>query len=202
MCFQIWVTTYVKREGIMTKMDKAVDVLFNIVGVIIPAIENTKKFLPEHWQKCLDQRCGRSGFAAGSVYPRWTQKRIETELRIAHWVEYFHPAIMAGCRAFKAAIPGRFGIVELSTLPNGTMVTLDDRKNTGKVSCVVRGVRGEMVDFTVIILGMEDGVEVVYTFHPGDPINPSQVLCEPGMHGKEVSVVEALAMGLSTVKIV
>ncbi len=186
----------------MSKMEKAVDMLFNIVSVIMPAVENTKKFLPDHWQKCLDQRCGRSGFAAGSVYPRWGQKRIEKELLAGHWTEYAHPAIMAGCRAFKAPIPGRFGIVELSTLSSETIVTLDDRKNTGKVSCVVKGIRGEMVDFTVIILGMEDGVEVVYTFHPGDPINPSQVLCESGMHGKEVSVVEALAMGLSTVKIV
>ena len=186
----------------MEKMDEAVDKLFNIVGVIMPAIENTKKFLPDHWQKCLDQRSGRCGFAAGSIYPRWTQKRIEVELLAGHWVEYAHPSIMAGCRAFKAQIPGRFGIVNLSTLPIETMVTLDDRKNTGKVSCVVRGVRGEMVDFTVIILGMEDGVEIVYTFHPGDPINPSQVLCESGMHGKEITVAEALAMGLETVKIV
>jgi hypothetical protein len=186
----------------MEKMGKAVGVLFNLVSIIMPAIDNTKKFLPEHWQKCLDQRCGRSGFAAGSVYPRWTQKRIEKELLAGHWVEYSHPAIMVGCRAFRAQIPGRFGIVELSTLPSGTIITLDDRKNTGKVSCVVKGIRGEMVDFSVIILGMDNGMEVVFTFHPGDPINPSQVLCEPGMHGREIAVAEALDMGLETVKIV
>jgi len=99
-------------------------------------------------------------------------------------------------------LKGRLGIIELASLPTNTVVTLDDRKNTGKVSATVKGVLGPEVDFTVIILGIENGMEVVFTFHPGAPVSPSQVQCELGMHDKQVSIAEALGMGLTMAKIV
>jgi len=108
---------------------------------------------------------------------------------------------MDGCFAFKAELPGQLGIIGLAGLPADAVVTLDDRKNTGKVSAVVEGVRGEEVPFTVLILGLEQGDEVVFTFHPGDPVRPSQVQAEPGLHGRTVTVSEALAMGLEMAKI-
>ncbi len=57
------------------------------------------------------------------------------------------------------------------------------------------------VDFTVIIIGEHEGNEVVFTFHPGDPVSPSEVPAEPGMHGKTITAWEALKMGLSTGKV-
>jgi len=107
---------------------------------------------------------------------------------------------MQGCSAFVANISGRLGIVELRSLHSDSIVTLDDRKNTGKVEAVVQGVRGKIKDYTVLILGPEQGEEIVYTFHPGDPVRPSQIPAE-GMHGRQVTVSEALDMGLEIAKI-
>ena len=120
----------------------------------------------------------------------------------ASWYEYVPEATLEGCTYFKTYdLKGRLGIVELASLPTDTVVTLDDRKDTGKVSAVVEGILGSVVDFIVLILGPEDGVEVVFTFHPGEPVRPSQIQCETGMHGRRVTIAEAQSLGLAMAKV-
>lgn len=113
------------------------------------------------------------------------------------------PNLIPGCVAFRNDdLSGELGIVELSKLNPSLSVTLDDRKGTGFVSATVKGARGKYVNFVTAILGEESGKEILFTFHPGDPVNPSKVKAEPGLHGKIITVKEAMEMGLETAKIV
>lgn len=172
------------------------------------AIADTKKLFPKgqeaqsYWATTVAQRLDRPD-ACGSVFTGiHTPEQLEQAILAAEWEEYSHPAVTEGCEAFRASISGQLGVVGLVSLPGETEVTLDDRKGTGKVSAVVSGVRGETVDFTVLILGKEDGKEVVFTFHPGDPVRPSQVQAEPGLHSKKITAAQAIQMGMTTAKIV
>ncbi len=178
----------------------------DIVTRITLAITNTRPVLTPkgtlHWADTLAQRSGKSPMAAGSIYPDMSPDEIEAALLSATWEPYTHPAIMTGCTAFRAPIQGLFGMVDLATLAPDTTVVLDDRKNTGNVSATVAGFRGEAVDFTVLILGMEGDREIVFTFHPGAPVSPSKVAATPGLHGKNITAAEAIGMGLETAKIV
>jgi hypothetical protein len=168
---------------------------------IAQAVVAMQRIDAPYWTSTLEQRA-EFGKPAGSVVLGVTPEELQQLILKAEWESYSHESVLAGCSAFKAPIKGRLGVVSLATLPVETLVTLDDRKNTGKVSAVVKGVLGAEVDFTVLILGVEDGVEVVFTFHPGDPVRPSQIQTESGMHGRQVTVLEARDMGLEMVKIV
>lgn len=175
--------------------------MIEIGARIAQAVEAIKNLDPAYWQQTLIQRL--SGGAGSQVIGISDAASLEEALLSAHWESYSHEAVQEGCCAFVTHdLKGRLGIIELASLPTDTVVTLDDRKNTGKVSATVKGVLGPEVDFTVIILGIEDGVEVVFTFHPGAPVSPSQVQCQTGMHGKQVTIAEALGMGLAMAKIV
>jgi hypothetical protein len=165
------------------------------------AIDLTRQVIPGYFEKTLVERAAASGQALGSVYEEYTPEQLETVLRSATWTPYQHPALAPGCEAFRASLSGRLGIIPLTDLPPDTVVTLDDRKGTGKISAIVNGVRGQRVDFTVLILGPEQGHEVVFTFHPGDPVVPSQVQTAPGLHKKQITVSDAIALGLVTAKI-
>ncbi|OGZ54061.1 MAG: hypothetical protein A3H64_00430 [Candidatus Ryanbacteria bacterium RIFCSPLOWO2_02_FULL_45_11c] len=171
------------------------------------AVRNTGYVVPGYWEKTLNQRIACSSTAAGSVYEQFEDPvTLESALMVARWKPYSHPAIAPGCEAFAAFIPGRMGVVPLRDLPSDAIVVLDDRKGTGKVSAVVKGVLGPRVAFTVLILGREkdkegNEYEIVFTFHPGEPVRPSPVDATPGLHGKKVTVAETLAMGLEMAKI-
>lgn len=168
---------------------------------ILTAIENTKMACAGYFEKTLAQRAGLDPAACGSIYENISAPLLETALKAVTWEPYTHPAILSDCTGFWAQLPGRLGVVELASLPPESQVTLDDRKGTGTVSAIVKGRKGALVGFTVLILGPAHGVEVVYTFHPGAPVAPSQVQAAPGLHGKIITVAEALALGLTTAKI-
>ena len=174
----------------------------NIQTRIAQAIDATRRVAPGYFESTVMQRLPKTG--AGSIVVGFeSPEELERALVTAKWEEYSHEAVMTGCDAFVTKdIRGQFGIIDLVDLPADAVVTLDDRKDTGMVSCTVEGVRGRDVDYTVIILGTEQDEEVVFTFHPGDPVSPSQIQCEAGMHGKQVTVAEVLGMGLATAKIV
>lgn len=172
---------------------------------VVEAITNIQELLPEYWAKTLDQRLD-GPTRCGSFFPGiTTREELESLVHSVEWeVPWAHDMeLLEGCTAFWAKIPGRLGIVSLQDLPSDYMVVLDDRKNTGKVSAVVSGgdVSGEEVGFATIILGEEQGKQVVFTLHPGKPVRPSSVAFELGMHGKKITVQEALEMGLTTAKI-
>lgn len=165
-------------------------------------IETTRRVIPGYWESTLAQRAGLEPKAAGSIYEGLTSQELQDKLLETTWEEYSHPAVIAGCQAFKGNLGGRLGIINLKSLDPEKVVTLDDRKNTGKVSVVIEGIRGPEVDFTILIIGPEKGEDVIYTFHPGDPIKPSTVEATTGLHNKRVSIREALEMGFEMGKII
>lgn len=154
---------------------------------------------PSYLAKCLEQRQPGEG-GAGS---RFLQSTTLDQLQGADWAEYSHPEIKSPACGFRAPVPGRLGIIKLADLDPQAEVFLDDRKGTGKVTPVVVGVLGPQVDFTVLLLGpdREPGKEVVWTFFPGEPINPSQVDSKDFPHGTTVSVAKAIGLGLEWAKI-
>lgn len=166
------------------------------------AIGNSKKMMPEYWQKCLLQRSETAGQALGSRYPM-TPEEIENTLLHSEWREHDHPSVKKGCWAFKSDIPGFMGMIPITSLPENSILSLEDPKNTGKYEAVYSKVVPEHMivsQFSIIILGQHDGMWVVYTFHPGEPIMPSTVPSEPNLV-KKVTKKEAMKMGFEFVKV-
>lgn len=177
--------------------------------VVIAGLVAMEKTDQPYVEKIFLQRAGlkpdgsTNTDAAGSIYPDLTPAQLRECLTKAEWASYDHPAVMQGCKAFIAPIPGRLGIVDLSSLAEDPMVTLDDRKGTGKASATVRGLIGPEVSFTVAILGPNEttGILELWTFHPGAPVVPSIVDVQ-GRHGQEISIKEANSLGFEKAKIV
>jgi len=159
------------------------------------AFTATRRLAPDYFEKCLVQRTS----GAGSGYSNFTPEALEAALLGATWETFNHPDVMEGCHAFKAPLPGTFGLVDLSTLPVDNLVFLADPKGTGFVEAEVEGSKGGQVAFTVIILGTEQGEEIVFTFHPGDPIKPSR-LAKEGLWDK-ITVGQARELGFKWAKV-
>lgn len=156
----------------------------------------------DYRDRCLSQRVPGAD-AAGSVFavlPGGTAL-LHAMLVDATWEPYTHAAIMDGCSAFRAPLAGYVGVVALADLPAHVNVVLADAKRTGYVEATVVGVAVQPVDFAVIILGDDEGQEIVFTFHPGDPIAPS-TLPASLLAGAKMDRDVALAHGLTHAKIV
>ncbi len=171
------------------------------------AINNTKMLLKEYYVATLEQRCDVKGAAGSTIDGVVNVEEMENLLNTVEWKEYSHSAIADGCEGFVTPIPGKMGVVELSSLADDTEVVLDDRKGTGKVTPTVCGIDRVPVDFTVLIVGPEkieeETVQVMYTFHPGEPITPSRVSAsEKYKHGTKITVKEAKGIGLLYAKII
>jgi hypothetical protein len=173
-----------------------------IINFIGEAIKNTMAMLnpPGYWANTL---ASRQPSGNGS---RFHETVTEETLLSVEWSEITDQvsAGIPGCRYFKSPLPGKLGVVALNVLPEKCQVTLADPKGTGKISVEIdrASLEGEMadVDFTVLIIGLEEGKDVVFTFHPGMPIRPSSIPAE-GLAGKVVSVTEAINLGLQYAKI-
>ena len=172
----------------------------NASELVKTAITNSKEKMADYWNNTLKQRSMKSDMVAGSRY-NLSPEQIEESLLNADWTPYQHENVKPPAKAYKANIAGYEGIIKLNTLPQDKTVVLDDRKNTGKVSVVADGVLGRKVDFTVILVGPHEGNEVVWTFHPSDPIMPSVVDAGEGMNGKQLTVREAIQMGFEYAKL-
>ena len=155
----------------------------------------------DYLARCLAQRC-HGADACGSVFADYTDpSELLLALKSAAWETYEHPAIMAGCAAFRAPFAGRMGIVELASLPADTIVVLADAKRTGYVEATVPGAATTPVDFAIIILGIDEGREIAYTFHPGEPIAPS-TLPASLLNGARMTAAVAIEHGLTHAKVV
>jgi hypothetical protein len=172
----------------------------NASEIVKAAITNSKEKMSDYWGNTLKQRSMKSDMVAGSRY-NMSPEQIENALLNADWTPYQHQNVNPPAKAYKANISGYEGIIKLDTVPKNKTVVLDDRKNTGKASVIVDGVLGKKVDFTVILIGPHEGNEVVWTFHPSDPIMPSVVDAGEGVNGKEITVDEAIKMGFEYAKL-
>jgi hypothetical protein len=139
---------------------------------IAEAIARTVEHVPGHFEMTL---ASRQPGGTGSVFRSRTSRK---DLERAEWLRYDSPHVAPGCVSFVTYdLPGHLGVVPLADVPCGQRVRFEDPKGTGFPSVVttVRGPVGPSVGSTTIILGDRHGREVVYTFHPGDPIPPSRI---------------------------
>jgi len=93
------------------------------------------------------------------------------------------------------------GMVKVADQPEDTIFTIEDQKNTGKVSLVMKGNHRIPAEETWIILGPEQGKEVVYTFHPGEPIPRATTSTEDLPVGTELTKAQALELGFNLAKV-
>ena len=141
------------------------------------AIEATVNTVPGYFE---GHCAGRSATGDGSTCWRWGKAcpdagSVLDALLDVIWMKYDGcPNLMAGCRAFKAAIPGTIDLRKVADLADDTSVRWVDAGHGYQYPTIV-GDAGNYVDYTTLIVGPEAGREVVYTFHPGAPIRPAQV---------------------------
>lgn len=170
-------------------------------SVIISAISNTKELVPGYFEKTCAQRLADG---TGSIFEAiHSVEDMEAALTSAEWVEAQHECVAPGCRAFKTTSikSGLYGMVKVADQPDNTIFMIEDQKNTGKVSLVMKGSHRIPATETWIILGPEQDKEVVYTFHPGEPIPRATTSTETLPVGTELTKAQALKLGFNLAKV-
>lgn len=166
------------------------------------AIDNTKTNLPSYFRNTCKQRLSDG---AGSIFDSISSTRdMERALTKAHWKKAEHPDVMPGCQAYvtKDIKGGHLGLLKIADLPDDAVITASDPKNTGKVSMTVSGEKGPETEETWLIIGKEEGTDVVFTFHPGEPVRPSVVEVKDCPDGTKLTKDQAIALGFDLAKIV
>lgn len=169
---------------------------------ITNAIANIKQLLPEYWESTVASRT--PGKSVGSVFTFSNVEQVLFEDKLNDWEEFVDcPNIMPGCTAFVLRnVSGYLGVVELGKLDPEMVLDVIDNKRTGKAKLLAHVGIGPETDFATLILGEEQGKEVVFTFHPGSPIKPSEISVEV-LEGKtRITVREAMALGFTTANVV
>lgn len=95
-------------------------------------------------------------------------------LASARWEPYNHPDISPPAVAYRANIPGYFGVINLTEVDRSTPVQIvkAHKGAVNEASCLLLAsdVVRPKSDFTTILLGPYEGSQVVWTFFPGPPI--------------------------------
>lgn len=170
-------------------------------------IQRTKEMLPDYFVKTLTQRLS-SGL--GSITEADTVEEMEGDLMDADWDpwEDKYNVLAPGCKAFITYdIPGKYGMINLDERDPNEECFFVDPKNTGMLSLAIATDDRTDVDYTILIIGPEEGKEIMYTFHPGAPIPPSTFkagTAESGGSGYEagdkLTVADAMKLGFKRAK--
>ena len=174
----------------------------NANELVNAAIDETKKVLADYFVSTCKQRLAGG---AGSVYEGIASvEEMEAALRSADWEQTEHPDVMPGCVAYRtqSISGGHYGLIRIADLPDDAVLTAADPKGTGTVSMTVVGTVGPETPETWLIVGNEDGHDVVFTFHPGEPVRPSLVTVEDLPDGSKLSKADALNLGFELAKLV
>ena len=166
------------------------------------ALANTQRYLSDYFKNTCKQRLANG---VGSVYDGIEEvDDMERALYGAHWKKAEHPDVIPGCQAYvtKDIKGGHLGLLEIANLPDDATIIASDPKGTGKVSMTITGEKGLEVEETWLIVGEEDGRDVVYTFHPGEPVRPSIVEVKDCPDGTKLTKEQATALGFDLAKIV
>lgn len=141
---------------------------------------------------------------AGSIFEGYDRDSLEAAVRSANWVKASHPDIGRGCQGYVTNdIPGgMYGMVRVAAQSDDTLFEIADFKNTGKVSLVVKGATGRIkTDETWLIIGPNEGEDVVYTFYPGEPTPMPTTSTDELPVGTVLTKAEALAKGFNLAKV-
>jgi len=170
------------------------------VSDIAARIERAINADREYFDKCLAMR-NPGPDAMGSVFtdPQTVQSVIAAAQKAQPAQD---PNIKAPAVGFILDIKGTLGIIPLDSLDDDSIIKLRDPKSTGKVEAtMMQTERQRECDYTTILLGPNDeSIEQVWTLFPGPSILPSEVDAE-GRDGKIITVAEARALGLHSVKV-
>lgn len=166
------------------------------------AIANIKNLLPEYWESTVNSRT--PGKSVGSVFNFEDVEKVLFEDRINDWVKFDNcPNLIPGCTAFFLQdVSGHLGVVELGKLDPELVLDVIDNKKTGKAKCLAHIEQGPEVNFATLILGEEQGREVVFTFHPGAPVRPSEIPVEALRGANQLTVKKAIEVGFTTANVV
>ena len=170
----------------------------NTVERIQQAVKNIKAMLSNYWDATVKSRT--PGSSNGSIFAFENVEKVLFEDRIQDWVPFPEcPNLLPGCTAFKLCnVPGHLGIVDLKELDENTMLDVIDNKKTGMAKCLlVNGTKGPETDEATLILGEEQGQEVVFTFHPGLPVRPDEIPVEKLGGRTKLFVSEAIELGFT-----
>lgn len=170
-------------------------------SVIVSAINNTRELVPGYFEQTCRQRLANG---TGSIFEDiHSIEEMEAAIRNANWVPAEHELVKGEDRAFKTTDikSGLYGMVKVADQPDDTMFEIQDQKNTGRVSLVMMGNHRIPAEETWIILGPEQGKEVVYTFHPGEPTAKATTSTEELPVGTKLTKAEALAKGFNLAKV-
>jgi hypothetical protein len=139
----------------------------------------------------------------GSTFNR---RQTPQSLMKAKWAPFSHPSIQAPAVGYSAPISGTMNLIKLTDLDPDTPVkmVLGHKGETPFVTALLSprdiGIAGTPVDHTVILLGPGDDGNIVWTFFPGDPIQPSST--EPSRETRAAKTVEdAINLGFMYGKI-
>lgn len=176
------------------------------------AFKNLKEIDPKYYEDVFKQRSIKDDMAASSVYDM-SPDELKSRIMTAEWEEYSHPSIKEPAVGFVTYdLVGILGMIDLKkALNDGSIsyndkITYTDPKNTGKAFPTMSGKRGGQTNVTVALLGPypNKGIEVAFTFHPGEPsdvgVDGSGLSAD--MIGQTVTVREALLQGIKAAKVV
>lgn len=141
---------------------------------------------------------------AGSSYKVDSKEELYQKLISQEWSETTHPDVMPGCKVFKSNLAGLEGILDIDDLPDDVELYAIDPKETGKIGIGAGNIEKNPVKETYLIVGKEqiDGKEedVVFTFHPGEPVRPSEIETKEIPDGTKLTKEEAEQLGFDKVK--
>lgn len=166
----------------------------NTASRIDAAHKNIQEIAPGYWEATVASRTAVT--AVGSFFEFPNVEEVLFEQHLQDWEEYPEcPGLLPGCAAFKLQIKGYLGVIPLDILDDAQELRVINNKGTGvaKLLAPTDSIPRE-VDFAVCILGMEDGREVIFTFHPGDPIPPDTIKVED-LGKSSITVAEAKSLG-------
>lgn len=169
----------------------------NNVERIRTAVENIKSMLPTYWEATVNSRT--PGSSNGSVFDFNNVEQVLFVDRIGDWEEYGEcPNLLPGCTAYVLRdVPGHLGVVELEKLDQELSLDIIDNKRTGKAKCLAHVNIGPETRFATLILGEDQGQEVIFTFHPGLPVRPDEIPVEKLGGRTKISVSEAIELGFT-----
>jgi len=152
------------------------------------AIEILESIDPQYWDQTLTSRL--SG-GTGSRTRFETTAGLQAALMTAVWESYEHPAISPECLGYRTEqVRGHVGV---QAIQNTDWVRYESKG--GIVYATIVSTSMPAVNHTVAIVGPDGDL---WTFHPGDPIRPSQNtdqtlvgVTEQGWKAKEKGFVNA-----------
>ena len=172
------------------------------------AFETLKDTDPTYYDNVFRQRSKQDNKAAGSVYDMSTSE-LKAKILSANWEEYYHPSINPPAVGFVSYdLEGTLGILDLKKAASKKIISYNDKvsftdpKNTGFAYAIVSASRGDNTHVTVALLGPhpKNSKEVVWTFHPGEPITENKLPLD--LVGQTMTVQEAIEKGIQFAKVV